>query len=544
MRFAFALIGLALLAGFPARVRADEDDSSLKPLPAAEWDRDKAAHLLRRAGFGGTPDEIDRLFDLGLDGAVAQLVNYDKIAYECAPPALDPLITKSEDRPALRALSEEERQKIVQQRQLAERRGVEETRLWWIERMAASPRPLEEKMTLFWHGHFTSGAREVRRALFMKEQNELLRKHALGNFRDLVIAISKDRAMLVYLDGARNNKKQPNENYARELMELFTLGVGNYSEQDIKAAARAFTGWSFDDDGYVFRPRNHDDGEKAFLGKKGKFNGEDIVDIILDQPECSKYLARCLLEYFVRPDPDKQLVNSFAAVIRKHKYALRPALATLFKSEAFYAPAARGTLVRGPVELLINTSRSLGIGIQNPLGAERALAAMGQELLQPPNVKGWDGGRKWINTATLFLRYNYVGKLINGEDQADVRRQQAMRRAMKVSTEVAAADDGTLKPGEDSEQPMMAASRLATGKQGRFDPLPIVEKYKLDSAEQIVDFFTNHLLAVPLADEKRSLLVAFLRGDQAEFDSNAKDADERLRKLIHLICSTPEYQMY
>src|SRR5207244_4228717 len=180
--------------------------------------------------------------------------------------------------------------------------------------------------------HFTSGIREVKNAVFIKEQNEFLRRHAVDKFRELLVGISKDRAMLVYLDNAKNNERQPNENYARELMELFTLGVGNYTENDVKAAARALTGWTFDRDGFVFRRRDHDYKPKVFLGRTGKFDGEDIIDIILDQPACSRHIARKILLFFVKSEPEKHLIDAFAAEIRKHKFDIRESMRTLFKS--------------------------------------------------------------------------------------------------------------------------------------------------------------------------------------------------------------------
>ena len=353
------------------------------------------------------------------------MVDYEEIAYSPAPPPIDPLVRETVEWRTLRRMSADERRKVQQDRRYAERHSFEEVRLWWLERMIESPRPFEEVMTLFWHGHFTSGMREVKRAVFLYEQNQLLREHALGDFGEFVQAISKNRAMLAYLDGNRNIRRQPNENYARELLELFTLGVGNYEEADIQAAARAFTGWSYDDKGYVFRARHHDSAGKDFLGRHGTFDGDDIVKIILDQRECSEFLARTLLEYFLRPDPSEDLIKGLARLIRTKHYDLKRVMRVLLTSRAFYHSEARGALVKSPVGLLVGACRELDTRIENLALAERALVGMGQEIMQPPNVKGWDGGEKWITTATLFNRYNTLGALING-----VAPQGAARRML------------------------------------------------------------------------------------------------------------------
>ncbi|TWT45815.1 hypothetical protein RAS1_22480 [Phycisphaerae bacterium RAS1] len=533
---------LCLAACLAPAVAGDSTEKySLDPLKPAQWDRAAAAHLLRRAAFGGSPAEIDRVFAMGVEAAVDYLVEYEKTAYAPAPPALDPLVLEEVDREERRRLSDQERQQLQQQRQQAERRSHEETRLWWIERMVESPRPFEERMTLFWHGHFTSGAREVRRSLFMYEQNVFLRKHALANFRELLIGVSKDRAMLVYLDNARNSRREPNENYARELMELFSLGVGNYSEADIKAAARSFTGWTLDRDGFVFRPRDHDDGAKTFLGKTGKWGGEDVIDIILQQPACSKFLARTLLDAFCCAEPDKRLVERFAALIRREKFELKPIMKALLGSEAFYHADMRGALVKSPVELLVGTARQLELPIRQLGVAERALASMGQEVMQPPNVKGWDGNETWITTATLFNRYNVIGNLIDG--QGGQRRRLAKEQAN--DEEVAEGDDkgvdGGMQAMTDKPQPR---SRLGEGgKQPTYDPLPMLRERRLETAEAVIDFYAANLLATPLPSAKREQLVRFLSGPNAKFAQSARDAGDRVRAMVRLLCATPEFQL-
>ncbi|RMF85462.1 MAG: DUF1800 domain-containing protein [Planctomycetota bacterium] len=506
--------------------------NSLAPIKQDDWTRDAAAHLLRRAGFGGTPAEIERLYALGPRGAVDYLVDYQKIPYDLAPPKVDPAIYEPPDRRELRTLTEEERRKFFDERRKLDRAAFEEIRLWWIERMVESPRPLEEKMTLFWHGHFTSGMREVRNALFMFEQNQFLRRNALGNFRELLLGIGRDRAMLVYLDGNKNEKEHPNENYARELMELFTLGVGNYTEKDVTEAARAFTGWDYDRSGFRFRPGKHDFGKKQFLRKSGRFDGDDIVDIILEQRAASRFLAKNLLEFFCRPEPDKALVEALAREIRREKYELRPIMKKLLLSQAFYHPISRGCLVKSPVEIVIGTARTLGVEIRDLPAANRAMIAMGQELMQPPNVKGWDGGAAWINTATLFNRYNVVSAMIHGFGDRDARRSDE-----QLNDEQASAN-----------RPMMMKmeprSRRDRAPQPAYDVAGIVASQNLRTPEQIVDYFARHLLAVPLPDAKREKLVAYLSDTSGRKLGDDRRAELRLRQMVALMCSTPEYQLH
>lgn len=548
----FPTIVAALLLGARVSTAQDNAGNSLDPLDPRQWDADKAAHLLRRAGFGGSPSDVARLNEAGLEVAVDELVNYHGVPWTNDPPPVDPIVAEAPERDELRQMTEEERRAFAEKRRQAEQRTIEEVRLWWLERMIESPRPLEEKMTLFWHGHFTSGAREVKRSVFMYEQNEFLRKHALANFRDLLMGVSRDRAMLVYLDNNRNVKRQPNENYARELMELFSLGVGNFGEADVKAAARAFTGWGFDDAGFRFRRSVHDDGEKTFLGRKGNLDGHDIIDQIVEQPACSRYLARSLLEFFCRPEPEKDLVERFALVIRRNKFDLRPAMRTLLLSKAFYHPRSRGTLIKSPVELIASTARTFELDVADLQLAERAARSMGQELLQPPNVKGWDGGAKWITTATLFNRYNITCGLLNGAERPGRprdRRQPSRLPPERPSEAPAAGDDAPREATSAAPAMTMQSQPAAQQRQGRkgrqatYDAMTVVRENGLSTAEDIVDHFAKRVLAVPLPSAKREALVQWLGGEKNDFRTDAPDAARRVRMMLNLLVSTPEYQL-
>jgi uncharacterized protein (DUF1800 family) len=252
----------------------------------------------------------------------------------------------------------------------------------------------------------------------MYRQNVLLRRHALGNFGDLLHAIARDPAMVIYLDNASNRKGQPNENFAREVMELFTLGEGHYTEGDVKEAARAFTGWGIEPDRgeFVFRARAHDDGVKTVLGRTGKLDGDAVLGILLAQPQTAELIAAKLWREFVSPEPDPAEVARIARVLRDSGYEMRPALRALLTSDAFYAPGSRAALIKSPVELVAGTLRQFGFTTGEPLPFVLGVAALGQNLFAPPNVRGWPGGEMWINSTTLLARKAFLDRLFRVEE--------------------------------------------------------------------------------------------------------------------------------
>ncbi|HEX3549187.1 MAG TPA: DUF1800 domain-containing protein [Candidatus Elarobacter sp.] len=390
--------------------------SALRPY-AGPWNRRLAAHLLRRAGFGGSPADVDRFAALSPGAAVDALIAFP--GGLPAQPALEPPLVPPFGlyRPAAGGAPSDEA--MVQARktfQMANNQNRRQNLLalqtWWLERMIASPAPLQEKMTLFWHGHFTSSPEKgtTPQELFM--QNQLFREYALGNVRDLTLHVSQDPAMLRYLDNNVNNKARPNENYARELMELFTLGIGNYTETDVRESARAFTGWSFrrnpDGTGTFFdNVRQHDDGAKTFLGQTGNFSGTDVVNIIFRQPAASRFFATKLLSFFVYMDPEPQLVDQVAALMRAHDFELSPVMSALLRSNVFFSDRAYRALVKSPVEFVVGTHQLFGIAQVAPIELA-TLRQMGQVLFYPPNVKGWDGGAAWLNSQTVLTRENFA----------------------------------------------------------------------------------------------------------------------------------------
>lgn len=372
--------------------------SALRPYDGP-WDDRLAAHLLRRAGFGGSPGEIALAARRSPHDAVESLIHPPDTS---VLPAYDALPYPG-GRAAAKALRKEAVASIA---------GMQR---WWLNRMLATPAPLQEKMTFVLHGHFTTAA--IQKGVWpnmVYAQNQLFRSYALGNLHDLTLAVSRDPAMLLYLDNAENNKSHPNENYARELMELFTLGIGNYSEEDVRQSARAFTGWTIDrTTGEFFdNPRTHDDGAKTFLSQSGNFTGRDIVDIIYRQRACERFWAGVLLNAFVYNDPEPELVDSFANVIARHDFELAPSLSILLQSNVFFSDRAYRALVKSPVEFAVGAHKTLGLA-EIAAGTPAALRGMGQVLFYPPNVAGWPGGAHWLTTQMLLARENYILKLVN-----------------------------------------------------------------------------------------------------------------------------------
>jgi uncharacterized protein (DUF1800 family) len=418
------------------------------PGGAATLSYDDARHLLNRTGFGATDAEIRRFTGLTREEAARTLLS------ETRTTAITPAPTWTRDAGPLRypkggenASAEEKKQ--FQQEQI--RNGLE-LRGWWIEEMLVTPSPLTERMTLFWHNHFVSSQQKVKLAVLMYRQNVTLRENALGNFGTLLHAVARDPAMVIYLDNAQNRKGTPNENFAREVMELFTLGEGHYGEQDIKEAARAFTGWSLDRDTgrFRFRPFIHDYGQKTVLGRTGNLDGDDVLDVLLSKPETAEFVTRKLWREFVSPDSDEREVKRIAARFRDSRYDIKVALRAMLTSDAFYAAENRGTLIKSPVDLVVGTMRQFGMRPAEAVPFAVAAAGMGQNLFGPPNVKGWPGGEAWINASTLLARKAFLDRLFRADDaagRADAPASPAMSAgATSTMTDVLAAN----APGDDA----------------------------------------------------------------------------------------------
>jgi uncharacterized protein (DUF1800 family) len=481
------------------------------PSDSDPFDDVKAAHLLNRAGFGGVPEEVEYVRKMGPKRAVEWLMDFpDAPAEEMGGDYDSPDLSTIAGSPAnfreyarkLFGKSREEKQALIQQLMQANRQAISATIGWWLNRMAYGRYPLHEKLTLFWHGHFTTSAKDERSAMLMWRQNEVLRRFAADNFEPFVRAISRDPAMLDYLNNNENRKEHPNENYARELMELFTLGIGNYTETDVKQGARAFTGWGHDGVDFVYREEEHDDGVKNFLGRSGDFDGDDVISIILQQPVCSRFIAGELFKFFAYENTDASLGTALGELLLNNRYQIRPLLRTIFNSRAFYSPTSVGVQIKSPIQLMVGTIRMLGLQMPAAPAVESALNQMGQLPLMPPNVRGWVGGRMWINTSTLFIRYNTGVWLAGGQVPALTRYNRK------------GATDNLLGPG--------------LARQTDFDP------NDQGAADAVTDAWVKRLIQRPVEADKQKILADVL-SDGVNDDS--------LRKMVQLIVSMPEYQL-
>lgn len=376
------------------------------------WGTRQAAHLLRRAGFGGTPAAVSAVAAGTMDAAVDGLIHYPSVsALPDTPELLDDLPADARfpgmpsDPDALKA-----RQMALGR---ARRENAAAMQRWWLDRMVASPAPLQEKMTLFWHGHFTSAYEKGIPAFRLIAQNELFRRNALGNARGIALAVSRDPAMLRYLDNAVNVRAHPNENYAREFFELFTLGIGNYSETDVREAARAFTGWTIRPRfGWEFydNPRTHDPGLKTIFGRSGPFDGSDVVRLAFEQPAAARWFAAKLLNFFVYNDPEPELIDALAAQIRQHDFELGPVMSQLLRSNVFYSARAYRALVKSPIEFVVGTYQLYGFTAVQPT-VLAVLNRLAQRPFFPPNVKGWEGGASWLNSQAMLTRANFAASV-------------------------------------------------------------------------------------------------------------------------------------
>ena len=417
--------------------------------PAAPMGFDEARHLLSRSSFAAQTNEIDDYAKLTREQAVDRLLS--ETHRTAAYPA--PTWTAKYERVYKPDMTPEQRQ-TANRRELVER-GLE-IRTWWVAEMLSTASPLTEKMTLFWHNHFATSQQKVRSANLMYRQNVMLRNYALGNFGAMLREVSKDPAMLIYLDGAQNRKGAPNENFAREVMELFTLGEGNYSEQDIKEVARAFTGWSIDLEAGEFRFRRpaHDDGSKTVFGKEGKFNGDDIVTLLLQQPATGEFVVAKLWREFVSPEPDAALVAQLAATWRAANYEMKPLLRAMFLSDAFWAPANRGVLVKSPVDLVVGSLRQFRFAVEDPAPFAVILRQLGQDLFAPPNVKGWPVGDAWLNTTTLLARKGFLNRLFRADEMVKPATVVASKSEKADASDMSGMSNILAQPAQPTAQLM------------------------------------------------------------------------------------------
>jgi hypothetical protein len=586
-----AAVAVAQTAG-PAAWQND-----LTPIGAADWNYDFAAHLLERAGFGGTPEEIEALAKMTPAQAIARMVRFEGTdasqlpRYDESPihdPGLEPF---PPSRPAVTDMAKERGEALgIKVKPEGNRRlqpivdeffywlrasALETNRVayWWANRMVASPRPLQEKMALFWHGHFASNEAKVRDYRKLLGQLELFQKQGMGNFRDLTVAVAQGPAMLSFLDAGVNVKGASNENFAREVMELFTMGVGHYTEKDIREAARAFTGWNFVDVKFVVNQDQHDDGEKTFLGQTGRFDGVNIIDIIMQQPATADYIAGKIYRFFVREDLSPELQKQLGSVLRENHYELTPFLEKVFLSRDFYSTASVGTHFKSPVELAVSTYRKLGLkSVPGVPDFNLATGALGQQLFAPPTVAGWAGGQSWITPGLLLERGNFARDILFPDISflppdrytggGEVRRvAERIRQGMDIST--ATKDEGKMDVAEsnknaDRDEDFNTRYGSFRGSQmaiERVKPIlrdtpqinltRMVLDAKLQNTSQIVDYLIHRFMRVPPDQETRQSLIVFLNKDLGTTDVAVAQTymEESLRLVLHLIMSQPEFQL-
>lgn len=493
-------IAAAVAEIYPLKVAAM---GGLKPLSPEAWDYAKARHLLVRAGFGGTSQEVQQLFSMGLYNAVDHLVDFHRqpsagASLDVAPPSLaDPLESQL-------------RNAFIQSQAAAPRQSVDggqlgRLRQWWLKRMVESPRPLQEKLTLFWHGHFATQQSVVQNSYTLYHQNQLFREHGAGNFGGLLYGIVHDPVMIRYLDNNLNVKGHANENLAREIMELFAMGVDQgYTEADIREAARALTGYTYDNNTGQFRFQHdkHDTSDKTVFGKTGPWTGDDLVNLLLDQPATARFISLKLFEFFAHKEPGSETVDSLASVLRTNQYELGPMLKNLFLSEVFYSEAAMGTQIKSPTQLVVGMLRDVGIKqVANYGEIDGMIQNMGQQLFEPPDVKGWREGRSWISANRLFLRYNATANLMQSVAQ----------------------------PG---------------GRRGA-DLVDVLASAECKTAADVVNCLAKTRFAKPLNEQQRQKLADFL-GElppQPEWANQRDNINGRLRAVLVLMLSTPEYQL-
>ncbi|HXI27155.1 MAG TPA: DUF1800 domain-containing protein [Vicinamibacterales bacterium] len=569
----------------------------LTPIAAADWNYDRAAHLLAHAGFGGTPAEIEALAKAGPELAVRSLVHYERLPN----PKLQPFVESGLWDPTLNLFPESRPEATDRALKTGASMGVEskpagnrpvqpvsdrffywlratmlETRrlgYWWANRMLQTTHPVEEKMALLWHGHFATHENKVRDYRKMLQQIDLFERHATGNVRELTIQVAKNPAMLYFLDAQYNVKGAANENFAREVMELFTMGVGNYSEKDVREGARAFTGWYFDDLAFKVDAAKHDDGPKTFLGRTGNFDGVEALQIIFEQPVTAEYLAGKIYRFLVRDELSADLRQRLGAVLRNASYEIKPLLTAIFSSKDFYSQASYGAHIKGPVEHLVAMMKHLGVeAIPGVPDFNQSTIAMGQHLLNPPSVAGWAGGKAWITPGLLIARGNVARDVLipdvtgfrdwNFSAGSDDLLGRRLRDGYDVGAATAVSDPANMSAfdraalerdekfntrisgyigWEQAARKLIPTPRQAA----QFDLTRMVVDSGARTTGDAVDYLLWRMVRVPAARATRDEFVSFLTGELGTdtIERARTYMEDPLRMVVHLIMSTPEYQI-
>jgi uncharacterized protein (DUF1800 family) len=515
----------------------------LTPAPDS-WTVFEAAHLLNRAGFGGSPSEIKTFHALGRTKAVDSLLNPGEPVDAIAPPEWSQpekaLEMFREYRESLREATEKAKsmptfegsqvRRAVQKKYQRLRNDLgREAEAWWMGKILATKAPLREKMTLFWHDHFATSFQKVKQPPMLVRQNELFRTHAFGDFRALTQSVAKDPAMMSYLDSQNSRKGSPNENFAREVMELFTLGEGNYTEDDIREAAKAFTGYRIDRSTgtMIFQKRQWDDSQKTVFGKKGAFTGEDVIDLIFQQKAAATYVPSKLWAYFVTDEPPAAVVDALGKSFRAGDFNTGALLREIFLSQDFYAEAAMRTQIKPPVQFITQMLKQLEVTAP-PSGFElRAGRELGQQLFSPPNVAGWDWGKAWINTNTLLTRYNLAGYITKGADDRPIADNAGGGNMMEMMDEGAPRKAAMRRPDR-------AGNRTWNGP----DYEKIAPRQLRENPADLVDALIFRFFQGTVPDKARGSFIEYATAKQGVVFTNKEVAE-----LVHLMLSTPYYQL-
>ncbi|WP_295121705.1 DUF1800 domain-containing protein [uncultured Chitinophaga sp.] len=415
----------------------------------------------------------------------------------------------------LKDMNEEQRRAI----QKLNTDGIKDLNVSWMNAMIKTSHPLREKMALFWHGHFACRTQNV---LYNQQLLEVIRTNALGNFGELLTGVSKSPAMLGFLNNQQNRKQRPNENFAREVMELFTMGRGNYTEKDVKEAARAFTGWSFDEVGqFQFRQRVHDDGEKTILGKTGNFTGEDVIQLLLEQKQTAKYITTKIYRYFVNETPDEARINELAEKFHQSNYDIKSLMQEIYVNDWFYEEKNVGAIIKSPVELLVGLRRAIPMQFEQEETMLLFQRVLGQTLFYPPNVAGWPGGRNWIDSSSLMFRMRVP--------QVVLYSQEFNIRPKEITPEMGEGKNYkmTLEINEFLKR------QYAKKVNAQIDWKPYVDGYSKVPREELADAIAGTLLL-----KNKSLDKGFL---DKYADSSTRE--NYIKTVTIDVMSTPEYQL-
>jgi len=472
----------------------------------------KIQHLLIRAGFICTPGEIASLSGMTTKQMAAKLWTDSQVNVPLQSAGNTPDIEDKKD------MSKDEKKEY--KRKLATE--DKDLNMEWVKTMSTTQSVFREKMTLFWHGHFACHSHIPEFNQFL---NNEIRQNALGKFGDLLTAVSKSPAMLQYLNNQENHKLSPNENFAREVMELFTMGRGNYTEDDVKNAARAFTGWRFDKDGeFRFAIHQHDDDSKTFLGQTGNFNGDDILKIILEQPATSLFIVKKIYKFFVNENIDEVKCDALAMSFRED-YDIGRLMYNIFISDWFYDEQNIGSHIKSPVELIVNMNRAVPIQTARPDAAVLVERVLGQVLFYPPNVAGWKGGKNWIDSSSLMFRLTlpaifFMQDMVTIKPKEDPEENE--RRMM----------------AQHDEQPEAQTQQQPQHKQGKLeataDWTDFLNAFKDVSDDNLFDAISEYLIQVPTPDYKKETIMKYVKKDTRE---------EFIKTLAITLMSVPEYQM-